>query len=78
MFKAWKTKAEIERLQANIGVNLLTLSQEDYGYQPVGKGPAVGKPKQTGFNVGDPKQNDLFDADKVSGMFKTRRTERCP
>ena len=30
------------------------------------KGPAVGKSNQTGFTFGDPKQNDLFDADKVS------------
>jgi hypothetical protein len=59
-FKSWKTKVDINRLQENIGENILTLSQEDYGHQPIGKGPAVGKSKQTGFNFGDPKQKELF------------------
>ena len=72
MFKAWKTEAEIERLQANIGQDLLILAQEDYGHQPVGKGSAVGKTKQTGSTLGDPKQNDLFAADKVSGYVQDK------
>jgi hypothetical protein len=59
-FKSWKTKADINRLQKNIGENILTLSQEDYGHQPIGRGPVVGKSKQTGFNFGDPKQKELF------------------
>jgi len=65
-FKAWKTKADIERLQAKIGQDILTLAHEDYGHQP------VGKTKQTGFTFGDPKQNDLFDADKVSGYVSDK------
>ena len=35
-------------------------ASEDYGHQPVGKS------KQAGFTFGDPKQNGLFDADRVS------------
>ena len=72
MFKARKTEAEIERLQANNRQDLLILAREDYGHQPVGKGPAVGKTKQTGFTYGDPKQNDLIAADKVSGYVQDK------
>lgn len=66
-FKAWKTKVDIERLQAKIGQDILTLAQEDCGHQP------VGKPKQMGFNFGDPKQNDLFDTGKVSEYVEDER-----
>ena len=65
-FKARKTKADIERLQAKIGQDILTLAHGDYGHQP------VGKPKQKGFNFGSPKQNDLFDADNVSGYVSEK------
>ena len=68
MFKAWKTKADIERLQAKIGQDILTLAHEEYGHQP------VGKPKQTGFNFGAPKQNDHLTGIRFPNMFKARRT----
>lgn len=67
-FKARKTKAEIERLQAKIGQDILTLAHEDYGHQP------VGKTKQMGFTFGDPKPNDHLTWIRFQNTLGTRRT----
>ena len=67
-FKARKTKADIERLQAKIGQDILTLAHEDYGHQP------IGKPKQMGSTPVAPNRTTYLTRIRFRSMFQTRRT----
>ena len=67
-FKARKAKADIDRLQAKIGQDTLTLAHEDYRYQP------VGKPKQMGLTLVTPNRTTCLTGIRFRGMFRMKGT----